>query len=548
MYYVATFSAFLNEHEISTSERDDPNNPNIEYLLEPGTSHYKVNCYQPLLQRIKDRRFYDSPNSDGGNTNGRVFTIEIPLDELVQWDGVRGMNLATRARENTTRYISLFSKVVDGKLDSMQVSNYANGNNTNVVRDSFDVLQEHRLAQQALRQQQQQQEQQDVENINNQGGLLNDPAMQVNGVTAEFPPVLMRRYELKILPLGRNGSYPPFIHKAQRNRFSNSFDLDDPNGAGGKGYNKSLDGVSLRHIRSQSMGRLVILKGMIVRASDVKPCCTVATYTCFSCGCEIYQVVQNKREFLPQRICPSQQCKENGGGKDSLHFQTRGSKFEKFQELKVQELPSQVPMGHVPRSMSVHCRGDMTRKCTPGDIVTIDGIFLPQKVAESGFRALKAGLISTTYLEAQNIVVHKKSYDDSIANTLNEEQKTKLDDEIMEIATGEDPVGRLASSIAPEIYGHEDIKRALLLQLVGGCTRKLPDGMRIRGDINIILMGDPGVAKSQILKYVATIAPRGVYTTGKGSSGVGLTAAITKDLTTGELALEGGALVLAGTF
>merc|ERR1719276_63428 len=115
----------------------------------------------------------------------------------------------------------------------------------------------------------------------------------------------------------------------------------------------------------------------------------------------------------------------------------------------------------------------------------------------------------------------------------------------MEVATGDDPVGRLSSSIAPEIYGHEDIKRALLLQLVSGCTRKLPDGMRIRGDINIILMGDPGVAKSQILKHVASIAPRGVYTTGKGSSGVGLTAAIAKDLTTGELALEGGALVLA---
>ncbi|CAE7916525.1 MCM7, partial [Symbiodinium sp. KB8] len=97
-------------------------------------------------------------------------------------------------------------------------------------------------------------------------------------------------------------------------------------------------------------------------------------------------------------------------------------------------------------------------------------------------------------------------------------------------------------SIAPEIYGHEDVKKALLLQLVGGVTRAMQDGMKIRGDINVCLMGDPGVAKSQLLKHIATIAPRAVYTTGKGSSGVGLTAAVLRDPVTNELALEGGAL------
>jgi DNA replication licensing factor MCM7 len=103
----------------------------------------------------------------------------------------------------------------------------------------------------------------------------------------------------------------------------------------------------------------------------------------------------------------------------------------------------------------------------------------------------------------------------------------------------------LAKSIAPEIYGHEDVKKALLLQLVSGVTKQVQDGMRIRGDINICLMGDPGVAKSQLLKYISKVAPRGVYTTGRGSSGVGLTAAVMRDPVTDEMVLEGGALVLA---
>lgn len=210
----------------------------------------------------------------------------------------------------------------------------------------------------------------------------------------------------------------------------------------------------------------------------------------------------------------------------------------KFQELKLQELPNQVPIGHIPRSMSVHCHGELTRISSPGDVVTIDGIFLPQRY--DGFKAMKAGLITDTYLFANRIEVHKKSYDEDV--NLKDEALSKA---VTAVATGPDPVGRLARSIAPEIFGHHDVKRALLLQLVGGVSRRLADGMRIRGDINVLLMGDPGVAKSQLLKYISSVAPRGVYSTGKGSSGVGLTAAITKDITTGDMALEGGALVLA---
>ena len=491
-------------------------------------------------------------------TSSRTFVLEVPIKELIAWDSTRGGDLAERATKNTMRYQELFCKVVDQMLSGMQVSGAAAAANGHVVRDSLDVLQEQRVAQQAAREAQAAQRggagPDAAAGVEQAGNLANDDAVangagptDPGGATEDFPPLLMRRYELRILPLGRKGVYPPFMHQRSSMR---------PDAAAAaaasteKAHREALeaDGVSLREIRSRSMGRLVTIKGMIVRASDVKPACVVATYTCDACGCEIYQVVQSKREFMPQRLCPSETCR--GGrtgttGADTLHLQTRGSKFIKFQELKLQELPSQVPMGHIPRGMSVHVRGELTRIASPGDVVTIDGVFLPQRVAESGYRAMKAGLISTTFLEAQNIRVHKKSYDESVSEGMSEEERAQLDGEVMAVATGEDPVGALSSAIAPEIWGHDDIKRALLLQLVGGCTRKLPDGMRIRGDINICLMGDPGVAKSQLLKHVASIAPRGVYTTGKGSSGVGLTAAVTKDVTTGEMALEGGALVLA---
>jgi len=374
-----------------------------------------------------------------------------------------------------------------------------------------------------------------INNNNNNGNLANDPAALLNNnngagaAVNDFPPLLMRRYELRILP----------VHATRSNENGTISTaakvLDDNN----DDKNNNVRGLSLREVRSSSIGQLVTITGMIVRASDVKPHCVVATYTCDKCGCEVYQEIKG-REFMPLRQCPTTECDPNGtGGGDTLFLQTRGSKFIKFQELKLQELPHQVPIGHIPRCMSIHVHGELTRSAMPGDVVTIDGVFLPLR-QEGGFRAIRAGLVATTFLEATRIVTHKKSYDDKSSHV-----DPKLIEEVIQVAHSVDPVGRLSRSIAPEIFGMEDVKRALLLQLVGGAERKQKDGMRIRGDINICLMGDPGVAKSQLLKYIASVAPRGVYTTGKGSSGVGLTAAITKDTTTGEMALEGGALVLA---
>ncbi|KAK8391499.1 hypothetical protein O3P69_017220 [Scylla paramamosain] len=290
---------------------------------------------------------------------------------------------------------------------------------------------------------------------------------------------------------------------------------------------------AIRSVKASHIGKLVQVRGIITRCTEVKPMLQVATYTCDQCGAETYQPISST-SFMPQLLCPGTDCRVNKSG-GRLYLQTRGSKFIKFQELKIQEHSDQVPVGNIPRSLTIMCRGEQTRRCQPGDHVAVTGIFLP--MVRQGFKAILQGLLSDTYLDAHRIIKMNKTEDDELGN----EDMTEA--EIKQIAE-QDFYDKLATSIAPEIYGHEDVKKALLLLLVGGVDCN-PNGMKIRGSINICLMGDPGVAKSQLLSYIDRLAPRSQYTTGRGSSGVGLTAAVMKDPLTGEMTLEGGALVLA---
>lgn len=163
----------------------------------------------------------------------------------------------------------------------------------------------------------------------------------------------------------------------------------------------------------------------------------------------------------------------------------------------------------------------------PGDIVNVSGIF--QATPHQGYRGTTS-LLTDVYLEGQYIQQLKKQYDKMVMTP-------DISEKIQEFARDPDVYTKLSKSIAPEIFGHDDIKKALLLLLVGGVSKSMGDGMKIRGDLNICLMGDPGVAKSQLLKYISKVAPRGVYTTGRGSSGVGLTASVTRDPVTDEMVL-----------
>lgn len=319
-----------------------------------------------------------------------------------------------------------------------------------------------------------------------------------------FPPVLLRRYTVYFVP--------PFLPA--------------------RGYGKSL---AVRQVKGAHLGHLISIRGIVTRVSDVKPSIEVATFTCDRCGFEVFQELHGSKQFTPLTECPSIRCKTNDA-KGALFPSTRASKFVAFQEARIQELTSQVPVGHIPRSIVVHMYGPICRSLSPGDMVDCSGIFLPTPY--TGFKAIRAGLLTDTYLEGHHIRQHKKQYD-----LMSFSHDTVR--EIEELHSRGDQYERLSHSIAPEIYGHEDVKKALLLLLVGGVTKEMGDGMKIRGDINVCLMGDPGVAKSQLLKYISKVAPRGVYTTGRGSSGVGLTAAVMRDPVTDEMVLEGGSLVLA---
>ncbi|KAF9241006.1 hypothetical protein DTO006G1_9083 [Penicillium roqueforti] len=321
-----------------------------------------------------------------------------------------------------------------------------------------------------------------------------------------FPPELTRRYTVNFKPLTPSGSSAERDSKA----------------------------LAVRYVRGEHIGTLITVRGITTRVSDVKPAVQINAYTCDRCGCEVFQPITTK-QFLPLTECLSEECKKNNS-KGQLFLSTRASKFVPFQEVKIQEMADQVPVGHIPRALTVHCYGALTRQLNPGDVIDVAGIFLPTPY--TGFRAIRAGLLTDTYLDAQHITQHKKSYNEvgMDSRTLRKIEQHQRSGNMYEY---------LSRSIAPEIYGHLDVKKALLLLLIGGVTKEMGDGMHIRGDINICLMGDPGVAKSQLLRYITKVAPRGVYTTGRGSSGVGLTAAVMRDPVTDEMVLEGGALVLA---
>ena len=293
---------------------------------------------------------------------------------------------------------------------------------------------------------------------------------------------------------------------------------------------------SLRQINSEVITKMISVSGMIVRTSEVKPLAKEVTYQCLD---------KHKSKFTlfdGMSLNTSVKCQTPNCKHINLSLIPEESKFIDFQIVRLQELPEDLPPGQLPHYVNVSMKQDLVDYARPGDRIILTGIVRIEQERISGVNKSESALYRLR-IDGNNIeFVGGKG----IKNSRRTEREEISPDEqkiIRTLSKNPDIYDRLIASFAPHIRGHELFKEAILLLIVGSTQRILSDGSKIRGDINVFLVGDPGTAKSEMLKFCARIAPRGLYTSGRGSTAAGLTAAVVRD-TSGIFMLEAGAVVL----
>jgi replicative DNA helicase Mcm len=289
----------------------------------------------------------------------------------------------------------------------------------------------------------------------------------------------------------------------------------------------------LREINADLIDKLVSVSGMVVRSSEVKPLAKKVAYRCTNCNTPTEAQLKGLVLKKPQK-CPA--CSEK-----ELEMDPETSIFIDFQMVRLQELPEDLPAGQLPHYVEVTVMGDLVDQCRPGDRIMLTGIIrieqeqLAPQAKTSLFRLRMEGN-NIEYIGGRAGSKDTRSVERITISAEDERQ-------IRTIASKPDAYDKLIASFAPHIYGHETLKESILLLVVGSVTKKLEDGSTRRGDINVLMVGDPGTAKSEMLKFAAKIAPRGLYTSGRGSTAAGLTAAVIRDKS-GIMMLEAGAVVL----
>lgn len=328
----------------------------------------------------------------------------------------------------------------------------------------------------------------------------------------------------------------------------------------------------IRDIRSNKIGSLMSILGTVTRTSEVRPELYCACFTCDLCSAVI-EGVEQVFKYTEPTACPS--CENQS----YFTLNVSKSQFIDWQRIRIQENSNEIPTGSMPRTLDVILRGETVERAKPGDKCKFTGCEIvipdvsqlglpgvkPQSVKESargselssGVTGLKSlGVRDLTYKLAFGAchvasMVNKAGGNEQLEVDLNDQEVflTSLSDaevlQLKEMVKDEHIYDKLVNSIAPAVFGHEVIKKGILLQLLGGVHKQTVDGINLRGDINICIVGDPSTSKSQFLKYVCGFSPRAVYTSGKASSAAGLTAAVVKDEESGEYTIEAGALMLA---
>jgi len=288
--------------------------------------------------------------------------------------------------------------------------------------------------------------------------------------------------------------------------------------------------ILVRNLRSKHLDAMIVFEGIIRQSSDVRPQVVNAKFECPSCG-TVISVLQVEKKFREPTRCS---CGRRGG------FKLASKEMVDTQRLVIEESPESLSGGEQPKRINVFVKEDlveprMEERTTPGSRAKIIGVLKEVPVP------LSTGGLSTRYelaVEANNLIPMEETFDDLDISDEDERQ-------ILELAEDPKIFDKLALSITPSVWGYEEIKKSLVLQLFGGVPKVHTDGQKNRGDIHILLIGDPGVAKSVTLTFMSNISPKGRYVVGKSASGAGLTATVVRDEYLKGWSLEAGAMVLS---
>jgi len=290
-----------------------------------------------------------------------------------------------------------------------------------------------------------------------------------------------------------------------------------------------LEAAQLRKLGSDHIGRLVMVEGIVVRSTSMRPMVMRAAFKCKRCG-EITPISQTGQFLKAPFVCSNPSC----GAKGLFDFVQEESTFIDSQDLRMQERPEDLPPGQLPRTLHIKLiGGEIVDIARPGDHVSIVGTVCAVSPTLPRVGKLRTFIL---HVDANSIEVLGKEPEIALPSPEEEEK-------IHELAKDPWIHQKIMTSIAPSIYGYDHIKESIMYLLFGGVPKYLPD-ITIRGEMNALLIGDPGTAKSQLLQYVARVAPRGLYTSGRGTTAAGLTAAVIREKG-GGMSLEAGALVLA---